>query len=463
MKININTNHIRICKLLGYTSYKTTDFISQFLKMHKQNVNLYIKQIYSFTDSIESKVTIQNMINSINENKGILELLKKEQSFTKENRIFYIILILLRDRYINLNNLSNLLGVSRRILGNDLTLAKESLAKYSLEISSSNAKGISISGNEKNIKLASLSYLYKLFIEFDELPCLITSNYSNFFEDKFRIKLNRDLDIFISEYQFDYFSQNKKLLKAFFIVYGNIDRENEKTIDSLSFSQFKRYFEGIVNESKLNSLYNFLQVSFLGKILLKNIDIFIPTLKFCNGSLKDKDLILSKEVNTVKALVFKNLSILINKTNFLEKLIHKLSLSRSKSLILPICDLEFLKFNLTENEKLKCLHLFFTLRKIYANIQFSNVIFLYIWSSHENHINSVKNTIVVFDSIPQFLFPIIKNRLLLKENMNILEFIKPYEVDKYLSNSDTDCVITFEDLNSKYNYPFIKTYKLPIL
>ncbi|MGL5723247.1 hypothetical protein [Cetobacterium sp.] len=463
MKININTNHIRICKLLGYTTHKTTDFIAEFLQMNKQNVNLYIKQIYSFIDSSESKPTIQTMIDYISKNKYILCLLKKEQHFTKENRILYMVLILLRDRHINLNHLSTLIGVSRRIIGNDLILAKDALNIYGLEINSSNAKGISLCGSEKNLKLASLAYLYKLFVEFDDLPALITKDYLNFFDDEFHLKLNKDIDNFIHEYAFDYFSQNKNLLKAFFIIYGNLADPEKPTLDSLSFDEFKLNFKDVIGNSKLKSCYNFLKVSSLGKILLGHLNIFLDTLKFCDGALNPKNEELFKELNKIKAMVFKNLSVTISKTNFLEKFVNKIRLAHQKSIPLRICDLEFLRFNLPEEDKLKCIKLFFTLRRIYQNIQFSNVIFLYVWSSHQESLSGVKNALVVFDRIPKLLFPIIKNKLLLIENMDVLDFVKPHELESHLANYDVNCIITFEKLNSENKYPFIKTYNLPIL
>ncbi|MGL5088190.1 MAG: hypothetical protein ACRC6Z_01830, partial [Cetobacterium sp.] len=90
MKVNINTNHIRIYKMLGYTSKKNVDFIAEFLKMDIQNVKLYIKQIYSFTHTKESKSNLHTMITNISKNTAILKVLKKHQSFSKENRIFYI-------------------------------------------------------------------------------------------------------------------------------------------------------------------------------------------------------------------------------------------------------------------------------------------------------------------------------------------------------------------------------------
>ncbi|MGL5918374.1 MAG: hypothetical protein ACRCYM_03920 [Cetobacterium sp.] len=463
MKININTNHIRICKLLGYTSYKTTDFIAEFLKMDKQNVNLYIKQIYHFTNPNKNKTTTNNMIEYITKDSSILNSLKENQCFTRENRIFYIIVLLLRDRYINLNHLSNILEVSRRVLSSDLSFAKEDLKSYNLNVNSSNAKGITLTGSEYNLKMASFSYLYKIFVEFDDLPSMITTNYTNFFSAQFHDKLDSDVDKFILEYNFDFFSQNKNLLKSFFIVYGNLSNTGETTIRSLPFEIFKNKFNNIIHASKLKSCYNFLQKSFFGNILTKNLNLFILVLQFCNGIFKKNTLHLSKEINIVKSLVFKELSLVIPKDNFLERLINKLYVTSLNVKPLSVCDLNFLNFNLPEKDKLNCVDLFFTIKKIYKNVHFSNIIFLYIWSSYEENIHKAKTAIVVFDNIPTFLFPIIKNRFLITENIKILSFIKTDELNKYISDKTVNCIITFENLKNLSKYPFIKSYSISFL
>ncbi|MGL4977332.1 MAG: hypothetical protein ACRC5G_04890 [Cetobacterium sp.] len=463
MKININTNHIRICKLLGYTSYKTADFIAEFLNMDKQNVNLYIKQIYFFCNPKENKTTTTNMIEYISKDESILEQLKQNQCFTRDNRVFYIIVLLLRDRYINLNNLSNILGVSRRVLSNDLLLVKGHLESYKLNINSSNAKGITLSGSEYNLKMASFSYLYKIFVEFDDLPNLITNNYTDFFPDQFHIKLNSDIDKFILEYNFDFFSQNKNILKAFFVIYGNLANPDEITIHSLPFDTFKHKFKNIIQTSKLKSCYNLLQKSFIGDISLKHLNLFILVLKFCNGIFKQNILPLSKEINVIKSLVFKELSFIIQKDNFLERLVNKLHIVSLNNNPLPVCDLNFLNFNLPEKDRLNCVDLFFTFRKMYKNVQFSNIIFLYIWSSYEKNMHKVKTAIVVFDNIPTFLFPIIKNKFLIKENIKILNFIKINELNKCLSDKSVNCIITFENLSNLSKYPFIKNYSISVL
>ncbi|MCQ9628502.1 helix-turn-helix domain-containing protein [Cetobacterium somerae] len=339
MKVNINTNHLRIYKLLGFTSYKTVDFIAEFLKMDKQNVILYIKQIYSFIDSEKKKLNTQSIINKIISDVNLINQLKEYQKFTKANRIFYMILILLRDKYINLNTLALELDVSRRVLSNDLIHVKNNLKMYNIEVNSSNAKGISLSGDIENIKIASLSYLYKFFIEFDYLPNNIIKNFENFFCQKFKASLDEDIELFINNFNFDFFCQNKSLLKSFFIVYVNQEKTSESTISDLSFENFKKYFIEVVQPNFLEALFNFFQNSSLGNILLKDINIFINTLKFCNGDLKNPDIILTKEINTMKSLIFKNLSVLIDTNSFLEKFINKVTLTNYRNNSLFICEM----------------------------------------------------------------------------------------------------------------------------
>lgn len=161
MKININTNHIRIYKLLKFSSYKNVDFICQFLKMNKQNVILYIKQIYFFINATNSKVNVTDMVNEIINDNTILKKLKSKQNFIKENRIFYITLRLLCDRNnVNLTQLSASLNVSRRILNDDLIYIKKDLNNYNLTVSSSTT-GINIFGKENDIRSTLLAYVFK--------------------------------------------------------------------------------------------------------------------------------------------------------------------------------------------------------------------------------------------------------------------------------------------------------------
>ncbi|MGL5521401.1 MAG: hypothetical protein ACRDA2_04990, partial [Cetobacterium sp.] len=177
MKININTNHIRIYKLLNFIPDKNIDFICHFLRMNKQNVILYIKQIYQLVEDKKQNILFQDMIKEILNDKPLLKILKQNQIFAKEDRIFYIILILLKHYdlklNLNLNTLSSVLNISRRTLSEDLNSVKKSLNFYNLNINSMPSKGVYIFGDIADIKTCFLSYLFKFLIEFKELPLLM--------------------------------------------------------------------------------------------------------------------------------------------------------------------------------------------------------------------------------------------------------------------------------------------------
>ncbi|MGL5050824.1 MAG: hypothetical protein ACRC6E_09415, partial [Fusobacteriaceae bacterium] len=195
---------------------------------------------------------------------------------------------------------------------------------------------------------------------------------------------------------------------------------------------------------------------------LQNCNIFIDTLKFCNGIFENKSIVLSKEINFMKSLIFKNLSLVISENYFFENFINKIILADHHKNNIYICDLEFLKFNLSQYDISKCVQLFFVLRKLYKNIQFSNIIFLYFLSSFEQNSKKSVDVLAIFDNIPSLFFPIIKKNFLLKENLNILDFVKISELNEYLSKKDIAGVVTFENLNFHTEYPFIKSYSLPI-
>ncbi|WP_291945335.1 hypothetical protein, partial [Cetobacterium sp.] len=90
------------------------------------------------------------------------------------------------------------------------------------------------------------------------------------------------------------------------------------------------------------------------------------------------------------------------------------------------------------------------------------VIYLYLWSLNKINLTESSTTIVVFKDLPRFLQPIIKNLFLLKENIQISNFVRYTELDTYLLQEEPSLVITFENLSINSNYPFIKYYSLPL-
>lgn len=460
MKINITTTHIRIYRLLNFLPERNIEFIAKFLKMNKQNVILYIKQIYYFVDNKDSNNSLNSIITEIINNKNLFKTLKRNQTFNKEDRIFYIILKLLRDSNLNLNTLATTLHISRRTLNDDLINVKNNLKFYNLEISSIPSKGISISGDNDNRKICALSYLFKFLIEIDDLPDLISKDYVSFFQNNIYSKLNNDIDYFTYTFDFDIFINNKKLIKSLYIIYGY---ENYKDkIKMLTFEEFKKYFIDIFSSKTIEKAYNFFKNSILGEFPIKYIKILTLTLKFCNGTLQKNDLSLKKESLKLKELFLKNVSFNLSEDNFFEKFLNRVNSASNESLFLGMFDLSFLDLCLDNRIKSECAAIFFELRKTYFNIQFSNIIFLYLWNLNKSSFSELTNTIVVFKELPKFLHPIIQNSFFIRENIRISKFIMESEVDFYISNDEKISIITFEELKVKNRYPFIKQYNLPM-
>lgn len=464
MKININANHIRIYKLLNFIPDKNIDFICNFLRMNKQNVILYIKQIYEFTENKKENILLQDMIKEIINNKSLFKILKQNQIFSKEDRIFYIILVLLKhydlNLNLNLNTLSSILNISRRTLSADLISVKKSLEFYNLNICSIPSKGVSILGDINNIKNCFLSYFFKFLVEFEELPLLMADDYFNFFQQKISEKTTHEIDYFLYAFDLDIFANNKKLLSSIYRVY--LDENCSEDISTLSLDEFKKYFSDLFSLKHIEKAYTFFKTSTLGKFPLKNINVFILTLKFCAGILKETNISLDKESQKLIKLFSKFISINCFQKNYFEKFSNRIHIASKESSFLSMHDLSFLSLNLNIKAKNECYHLFLELRKTYFNIQFSNIIFLYLLNLNKNTFSEVTNTIVVFMDLPRFLHPVIKNLFLLKENIHISHFIKYYELDTYLLHEEVSLVITFENLNLNSNYPFIKYYPLPI-
>lgn len=464
MKININANHIRIYKLLNFIPDKNIDFICHFLKMNKQNVILYIKQIYYVIETQTENVTLSHMIKKILENKSIFKTLKENQVFTKEDRIFYIILMLLKHRdlnlTLNLNTLPSTLNISRRTLSDDLISVKKSLKFYHLNIYSISSKGIILLGDDNNIKNCFLSYLFKFLIEIEELPFLMTEDYLDFFEQKISDKIIYEIDYFVFAFDLDIFVNNKNLLKSLCRIY--LDENCQENISTLSFEEFKKYFSEVFTKKNIEKAYIFFKTSTLGTFPLKFINNFILTLKFCVGTLKEKNVNLDKECSELKKLFSKFTSLNSFQDNYFEKFCNRIHIANKESSFLSMNDLTFLNLNLNSKAKLECYLLFLELKKIYLNIQLSNVIFLYLWNLNKNDSSRITNTIVVFKDLPRFLHPIIKNFFLLKEDIHISQFIKYYELETYLLQEDVSLIITFENLNFTLNYPSVKHYSLPL-
>ena len=165
MTLSINTKHLRLFKLLEFTKGENLEFCELFLDMNRANICSYLKEIQKVIPNRKSTTKTDEMIKTILSQNACSFNLKKEQIISKDDRIFFLTLHVLLKSSLNLQLLSDALGVSRRTLNDDLVAVKKNLEIYSLVVVSILGKGVFLEGSFIDIKRALCPYIYKYLVE----------------------------------------------------------------------------------------------------------------------------------------------------------------------------------------------------------------------------------------------------------------------------------------------------------
>lgn len=181
---------ISILKLLINHETLSLEQISFFLNISIVTARISIKNINNFL-----KVYDLGKISKSNKN-YLLYLTKDSFNFPDENieiilsseeRISYIIILLIFEKKVNLNSLTDIFNVSRNTLNNDLLQIKKFLKKSNLSLKSVSWQGILLKGKIEDIKNFSINYLIKILIkkEFNEIVWTLYGKFLNPFVKKY--------------------------------------------------------------------------------------------------------------------------------------------------------------------------------------------------------------------------------------------------------------------------------------
>lgn len=181
---------ISILKLLINHETLSLEQISFFLNISIVTARISIKNINNFL-----KVYDLGKISKSNKN-YLLYLTKDSFNFPDENieiilsseeRISYIIILLIFEKKVNLNSLTDIFNVSRNTLNNDLLQIKKFLKKSNLSLKSISWQGILLKGKIEDIKNFSINYLIKILIkkEFNEIVWTLYGKFLNPFVKKY--------------------------------------------------------------------------------------------------------------------------------------------------------------------------------------------------------------------------------------------------------------------------------------
>lgn len=140
-----------------------------------KNINIFLKS-YNFGKIIKSNKEFY-----LNLTKDSFEIPDNDFNITlsSEERISYMIILLIFEKKVNLNSLTDIFQVSRNTLNNDLLHMKKFLKKSNLSLKSISWQGILLKGDYNTIKEFSIKYLSKILIK-KELNEIIWTLYGKF-------------------------------------------------------------------------------------------------------------------------------------------------------------------------------------------------------------------------------------------------------------------------------------------
>lgn len=108
-------------------------------------------------------------------------------------------LLLCNNKKITLNDLSNKLYINKNIVREEINTLSVELSNYNLKISTKTGSGICIEGNEKDIRIMLVAFLFKYIdkyrLNMDEIEyfhivdIIVVKNIMSIIEDKMDIRL----------------------------------------------------------------------------------------------------------------------------------------------------------------------------------------------------------------------------------------------------------------------------------
>lgn len=449
MTLSINTKHLRLFKLLEFTKGDSLEFCELFLNINRANLYSYLKEIQKVVPQKQNITKTDEIITSILNQNICYSFLKKEQNISKDDRIFFLTLHLLLKSSLNLQSLSNILGVSRRTLNVDLITIKKNIEIYSLDIHSISGKGVFLEGDFVNIKRALCTYIYKYLVEENYLPNIFKQSFSHIFHNqKIDSILQKQIEHFIAIANCDSFFYNRELLKSFYISFKFLDDdtsyENQIKNNLNTLDKFKIYFENMFKSNSLKEIFNFFQVSILGEISFEDIHFLINILKISKGLFPEENIFIKNHFNIFKNIFKNNLNLDLKRDLFIDRFLSRTSFCSKQKHYLSIFEMSFLNLNLDDLTIKKCIILFKELRKIYWNISFTDVISLYLYTNSINK-KEEKKLVIVYNTIPKYLLEQLKDKIEFNNNITITNFININLFNDFIKINNIRYVGIFEE------------------
>lgn len=456
----INSTHIKMVKLIQ--SYKNIELkdISRALLLNDFTTRTHLKNLKDYMDLKDSQSSIQEIINEIYANKKLIYILKKEQEFTKQEKIDYLIFNLLTKDIVNLSKISKEIKVNKRGLNYYFTEIKELLSKHNLIIKN-NKQGIYLKGTLNNRANLQFIFVFKLYIDKNFLPYSLKKDFFTYVL-KSNLRKNRNfkkkypelckvLSPVVSRYTFKSFS-------SLYLSYGKIS--GNRSIKSLCDKELLKYKPNLFTKEEFFKVVNIIKLTPLGELQSSVLDLLLLALRHFTYSYKSfskhtVDLALKIRPIVEKYMETKN----INNTDYFNCFcpwidfaffrkhfnIFDYDYQISNLNIQSICEVDSII-----EEIQKIVPLFTKLDLTIAGYMLHTKI------SKEMD----KNKILVYDKVPNYIIHTLIGELKTVHNVEVIKSVNISEFYKNNNyNKDDYSIITLEDLDIKTELE-VKNYQI---
>lgn len=171
--MKLNQPEVALLKLLINHKALTLQQISFFLNVSNLTAKKYINNLNKFIQFISlgniyktNNLFTLEIVNNIDFNKLDIALTNiKVTSFSSNERINYLLCLLIFETEISVSSLVEIFNVSRNTLALDIKKVKKLITQYNLSIISKPWKGIQLFGNPLDIDIFSIQFILKFLIE----------------------------------------------------------------------------------------------------------------------------------------------------------------------------------------------------------------------------------------------------------------------------------------------------------
>lgn len=439
--MNVTSIHFKIMYCLRRNVYSTSE-LAQILNISEFKAKRYLKDL----ECLFEEESIENIHNKINKVPKIIEKLRKKQSFTPEERQMYVILKFLKADIINLSQISEEIGVTRRTLTNDLNELKEILEKFHLEIKNLTRYGIILEGKESDKRSFFNLYLIKISIEQKYLPKAFDGILQKFQELKKEYNVYNIVKEMLTfmNIQDNTFAFLNLELKSYISILRkeyqdfSTDIKIEEVEEDRKFREFLKKTKLYTN-FEINLIIETSRKQYKGNLMNLYPEKTIEAEKLIRfiGESTKTDIKITKELlaRIMLIIIVRDYKIEFNINEF-----YIFNNAIGKAYLIPYKKIsELLKEYFEEIDSFDLASLAMT---FLTNIYLDN----------QNKIEKVKDIAIVYNFLHRDMIIDLCEDIGLKRDEQMYKLISTFDFEEYLMKNNPKVVIAFEDIDfSKYN------------